>query len=673
MDSSALRKTVWKDPFKFTSTKVLHGGLGEGFSYVKEVPNDLISSQIPPNEISAPASRIDGSGKITNIYYDYIQLSQAISQGNVESVKKLLRRRPDALNELINPYETPLLKACVCGDLEIVKLLLRCMKSEGMLPKTSQNTPYHTPLAVVAFTGNVEIAKYLLSKDFGLLQIPGINGQLPVVVAVENGHRELARYLTEKTLFYCLINEDDGYHATMLVVNAIYYNMLDIALHVIGGKYYRYLAVTKHLQIESSPVVVLASKPDLFPCGCHLGPLERFIYSCIQVKHPTTPERNRPKKDQQPTLMGKMLKCLSKWTGINQVYQLKVMHVQAKKLLLGISEETLGMGLKERSETVNEALLFAARFGNVDFLVEMIKNNSELLWSSTSLFLLAVEFRQEKVFSLLYGLDDRKYLLLADKDCNGNSMLHLAGYLSPPSKLSTVTGAALQMQRELHWFKEVERIVPGIEKERANADGKRPMEIFTKEHQALRQEAEKWMKDTAMSCSLVAALIFAVTFAAVFTFPGGGKPFHLGDRNFITFLVSTLISCLASCTSVLIFLWILTARYSLDDFLVSLPTKMIAGLSIQFISIAAMLMAFSSALFVMLDQSSWISLACCFPTILLACFLALLFLLLQYPLLKEMTLSTYGKGIFDRNMKCWLHDIEQKCQRTSYNDEDPIH
>lgn len=204
---------------------------------------------------------------------------------------------------------------------------------------------------------------------------------------------------------------------------------------------------------------------------------------------------------------------------------------------------------------------------------------------------------------------------------------------------------------------EVERIAPEIEKERVNTDEQTPSEIFTKEHEELRKEAEKWMKDTAMSCSLVAALIVTVTFAAVFTVPGGtddearGKPFHLKDRRFVTFVVSDLISCFASCTSVLIFLGILTARYSLEDFLVSLPTKMIAGLSILFVSIAAMLVAFSSALFTMLsdDNEKWIV----SPTILLACFPALLFVLLQYPLLKEMIFSTYGKGIFDRNMKCW--------------------
>ncbi|KAJ4908822.1 Ankyrin repeat family protein [Raphanus sativus] len=664
LDAAALKETFRRSPFKFANTKVPQGGLGDSFTPIKEAPedeapNDHLNIQTPFIESALSASRLQE--KNTNVYFDYIQLSQGISQGRVEVVKDFLNRRPDAVDEWINFYETPLLKACACGKPEIVKELLRRMTPEQMIPRMSQNASYHTPLTVVAVSGNMEIAEVLIAKNPKLLEIPGNNGQIPVVVAVENTQMEMARYLYIRTPVQVLLDED-GYHGTLLFLNAIFYKMLDIALDLFSLS--KRLAVTKHSQIESIPIIVLASKPDLFPGGCCLGPLERFIYSWLEVELPTLPEASRSKKDQHNTLMRKLLKLLTKWTGIDEVYRMKVMHLQAKKLLLGISEETLAMGLKERSDTVDEALLFAVRFGNVDFLVEMIKNNSELLWStrsssSSTLFLLAVEFRQEKVFSLLYGLDDRKHLLLADKDCYGNGVLHLAGYPSPPSKLSNVVGATLQMQRELQWFKEVERIAPEIEKERVNTDEQTPSEIFTKEHEELRKEAEKWMKDTAMSCSLVAALIVTVTFAAVFTVPGGtddeakGRPFHLTDRRFVTFVVSDLISCFASCTSVLIFLGILTARYSLEDFLVSLPTKMITGLSILFVSIAAMLVAFSSALFTMLsdrhDNEKWIV----SPTILLACFPALLFVLLQYPLLKEMIFSTYGKGIFDRNMKCW--------------------
>ncbi|KFK24912.1 hypothetical protein AALP_AA8G041100 [Arabis alpina] len=650
-----------RSPFKFANRKIAQGGVGDTYSPTKEVHKEEIPTR-PFDIESALASRLHT--KVTNVYYDYIQLSQGISRGRVDTVRDFLNRRPDAVNEWINLYETPLLKACACGNPEIVKEILCHMTPEQMLPKMSQNASYHTPLTVVAVSGNMEIAEALVTKNPKLLEIPGINGQIPVVVAVENTQMEMARYLYTRTPVQVLLDED-GYHGSLLLLNAIFYKMLDIALDLFGKC--RRLAVTKHLQIESIPIIVLASKPDLFPGDCQLGRLKRLLYSCIKVKLPTL-QASRSNKDHQNTLMGKLLKFLSKWTGIDEVYQMKVMHLQAKKLLLGISEEILLMGFKERSENVDEALLFAVRYGNVDFLVEMIKNNSELLWStrtssSSTLFLLAVEFRQEKVFSLLYGLDDRKYLLLADKDCDGNGVLHLAGYPSPPSKLATVTGAALKMQRELQWFKEVERIAPEIENERVNSEEQTPIEIFTKEHQALRQEGEKWMKDTAMSCSLVAALIVTVTFVAliitvilvvIFTVPGGtddnakGKTFNLHNRYFIIFIVSDLISCFGSCTSVLIFLGILTARYSFEDFLVLLPMKMIAGLSILFISIAALLIALASVLFTMFDKLWIIG-----PTTLLACFPAMLFVLLQYPLLKEMSFSTYGKGIFDRNMKSW--------------------
>ncbi|XP_010490984.1 PREDICTED: uncharacterized protein LOC104768663 isoform X2 [Camelina sativa] len=651
----AVEETVERRPFKFSKTKFFHGILEvsseDSSSPIKEVPekeapSDQFNLQIP----TASQLHVD-VGRVTNEYYEYIQLNQGISQGRVEAVKDFLNRWPDAVDKFINPYETPLLKACAYGNPEIVKLLLRRMTPEQMLPKMSQSAFYNTPLTIVAVSGNMEIAEALVAKNPKLLEIPGNNGEIPVVVAVENTQMEMARYLYNRTPVEVLLDKD-GFHGILLLLNAIYYKKLDMALDLFNKS--RRLAVTKHLQIDSVPIIVLASKPDIFPGGCHLGPLKRFIYSCIQVKQPPFPKPSRSNKGHQNTLMGKLLKCLSKWTGIDELYRLKVTHLQAKKLLRGISEETLALGLKERSESVDEALLFAVRYGNVDFLVEMIKNNSELLWSTgtSTLFNTAVEVRQEKVYSLLYGLGDRKYLFLADKNSDGNSVLHLAGYPPPNYKLATVVSATLQMQSELQWFKEMERIVPAIEKERVNTEDLTPIEIFRKEHEAMRLEAEKWMKDTAMSCSFVAALIVTVTFAAIFTVPGGtddnsrGKPFHLHKPKFVIFIVSDLISCFASCTSVLIFLGILTARYAFDDFLFSLPAKMIAGLSTLFVSIAAMLVAFSSSLFTIFNVP-WIVA----PTIFLACFPALLFVRIQYPLLKELIFSTYGKKIFDRKMK----------------------
>ncbi|KAL6289311.1 hypothetical protein ACE6H2_006821 [Prunus campanulata] len=224
--------------------------------------------------------------------------------------------------------------------------------------------------------------------------------------------------------------------------------------------------------------------------------------------------------------------------------------------------------------------------------------------------------------------------------------------LSPLAKLDNIAGAALQMQREVQWFKEVETIVLPSDKEYPNEDRMTPRELFTKNHKELVKEGERWMKETATSCTVVGALIITIMFAATFTIPGGnngqtGFPIFLHKKLFMAFIVSDAISLFSSTTSVLMFLGILTSRYAEDDFLKSLPTKMIIGLSTLFISIATMMVAFSSALFIMIHEQSWIVI----PVIFLASVPVTLFIWMQFPLLVEMYISTYGGGIVDKKVK----------------------
>ena len=55
-------------------------------------------------------------------------------------------------------------------------------------------------------------------------------------------------------------------------------------------------------------------------------------------------------------------------------------------------------------------------------------------------------------------------------------------------------------------------VLPSFQKVR-NSDNLTPWDLFTKEHENLRREGEKWMKDTANYCMLVATLITTVVFA----------------------------------------------------------------------------------------------------------------------------------------------------------------
>ncbi|XP_031262162.1 ankyrin repeat-containing protein At5g02620-like [Pistacia vera] len=239
---------------------------------------------------------------------------------------------------------------------------------------------------------------------------------------------------------------------------------------------------------------------------------------------------------------------------------------------------------EEASQSLCNPILTAARLGICEIVREILK---ACFYSYTfgnenrhAIFHLAILHRQEKVFNLVNKMDSFLWeWKAANRYERTNNILHLTARLVISSQVS---GAALQMQRELQRFKSVENYVHPSLQEQRNGYGKTPREVFTKEHEKLVEKGEKWMKDTASSCSIVAALIITVVFAAAFTVPGGNKengtPIFLQSIAFIVFAVSDALALFSSISSVLMFLAILTSRYSEDDFLESLPKKLMVGL-----------------------------------------------------------------------------------------------
>ncbi|KAJ9558172.1 hypothetical protein OSB04_012786 [Centaurea solstitialis] len=217
-----------------------------------------------------------------------------------------------------------------------------------------------------------------------------------------------------------------------------------------------------------------------------------------------------------------------------------------------------------------------------------------------------------------------------DKD--GNNLLHLAAQIAPIHKLHIVSGAALQMQRELQWFQEVKKFVLPGDKEEKNVDIGTPIMVFRSEHEQLRKDGEEWMKMTADSYTITAALIITIAFAAAITVPGGNK--DNAKASFIIFAVSNAISLFTSTTSLLLFLSTLTARYREEDFLYKLPKRLILGLTMLFLSVTSMMVAFSATTWILITIAALTSLP-------IASFVTL-----QFPLLVDLTSSTYGRGIF---------------------------
>lgn len=196
------------------------------------------------------------------------------------------------------------------------------------------------------------------------------------------------------------------------------------------------------------------------------------------------------------------------------------------------------------------------------------------------------------------------------------------------------------------------QIVPPQLVEMLNSDGKTPRQLFTEQHKMLREEGENWMRGIASACTVVAALIVTIMFAAVFTVPGGykqdiGSPIYLHKKYFLAYIIADALSLFSSSTSVLMFLGILTSRYREEDFLKLLPTKLVVGLSSLFFSIAAMMATFVAALYMLLCKRwAWKSLPVFVAPALIP---IMVFAWLQFPLLVEIYTSTYGRSIFGKS------------------------
>ncbi|XP_076929605.1 uncharacterized protein LOC143594087 isoform X2 [Bidens hawaiensis] len=251
--------------------------------------------------------------------------------------------------------------------------------------------------------------------------------------------------------------------------------------------------------------------------------------------------------------------------------------------------------------------------------------------------------RSTKVYNLIRHLIEQTESFRTMTDTSMNNLVHLAGRLAPSFVLDRTTGAALQLQRELIWREEVEKLMLPLERIDKNTDEETPAMVFTKEHRDLMKQGEEWMKLTAESCSITAALIVTIVFAAAITVPGGsnqesGISVFKKESAFTIFAVFNAFSLFTAATSLLLFLSILTARFSEKDFLISLPRRLILGLFTLFLSTTAMIVAFGAILFlVFCDQRPWM-LA---PISVFACMPISVIVTIKVPLLVDLIRSTY--------------------------------
>ncbi|KAK3220344.1 hypothetical protein Dsin_014314 [Dipteronia sinensis] len=335
---------------------------------------------------------------------------------------------------------------------------------------------------------------------------------------------------------------------------------------------------------------------------------------------------------------------------IKRIHDEKQMHTQTLEIIRMMIGDSSNWNYVKAIKFLKESAFIAASLGIHEVVNEILKayigSVSFTNESGHHMLSFAVLHRQEKVFNLVYQLCHPmiRDQLTMWKNNLGDTILHQAGVLAPSSE---VPGAALQMQRELQWFKTVEDLFHPSLQRKYDLNDKTPREVFTENHNALVEKGEKWMKDTATSCSVVAALIITIVFTAAFTVPGGidsqGKPIFFHELSFQIFAISVALALFSSTASVQMFLGILTSRYSEDDFLVSLPKKLIIGLITLFFSIASMMVAFAATFYIVISHPwRWVT----FLIASLGAVPVTLFAWMQFPLLVDIFKSTYGPGIY---------------------------
>ncbi|KAF8408607.1 hypothetical protein HHK36_004670 [Tetracentron sinense] len=575
----------------------------------------------------------------------YVPLYRAALRGDWEMAQEFLNCHPGAVHaKITRGWETALHIAAGARHTLFVEELVKLMKTEDLALK---NKYKNTALCFAAASGIVRIAEVMVRKNKHLPIIRGSSGVIPLYMAALLGHRDMVHYLYSVTRDENLTTDD----RIGLLVATITTNLYDVALQILD--HHPELATVRDGNGETA-LHVLARKPWAFASGNQLTFWETSIYQCIHVKLSNESKFHFKSPTYQTNMITK---------GFRIVYEKKLLHIQAHELVkrlwqqvLQLDDSLIGDILREPSRP----LFTATEFGIVEFVSELIRSYPDLIWKvdnqHRSIFHTAVAHRQQKIFNLIFEIGALKDLITSYKDDNNNNMLHLAGKIAPSNQLNSVSGAALQMQRELLWFKEVEKIVQPLYREMRNSEGRTPRMLFTEEHKGLVKEGEKWMKNTATSCMLVATLITTVMFAAIFTVPGGniekeGIPILLQNYYFIIFAMSDALALFSSVTSILNFLSILTSCYAEEDFLESLPKRLIIGLGTLFFSIVNMLIAFGATFFIVLGhQSTWILI----PVILITCIPPTLFVILQFPLLADMINSTYGSGILNRTSKHML-------------------
>ncbi|XP_010244231.1 PREDICTED: uncharacterized protein LOC104588110 [Nelumbo nucifera] len=574
-----------------------------------------------------------------NNYSWCLPLYEAICSGKWEEVLDFFQRYVDPSINQINlltsrltvDWDTSLHIAAKTGNEEIVKCMLTYIIESETLNNLleSQNKDGKTVLHIAASGGNLLMAKAMVEECRRITWIRSEKEDyIPILEAGKHRNRDMVIYLFDPTLAEYeehLKGEKDAWTDLAAILTTL------ITLDLYGKlKYLMIIFKVFQLDLMSTTAVGIQLKQAMLKIfqaefksrkPAAGNPVEsRAINNNGDIENLEDTSRIDTFGSQIYHTVNQilLLKLLKLWkllqkilnrliSPLKKIYHTKLTHKRALELLQNILVQVSQDNTSIEKLGLHSAIFDATKSGIVEFISEIIPHPKLIsicsVGSGQSIFHVAITHRQVKIFNLIHKIGPLKNDLSILADNSKNCMLHFVGKWEPTNIIlkNQVRGAALQVQSELQWFEAVKSIMPRDYENFPNNDGQTPRLLFTENHKELVIAGEKWMRSTAKSCLIVATLIATVVYQAAFTVPGGednGIPFFSRHTAFMSFIFSDAVALFSSSTSVLLFLAILTSRYKEEDFLESLPNKLIFGLFSLFISIVAMMAAFFSAILI---------------------------------------------------------------------------
>ncbi|KAK9935946.1 hypothetical protein M0R45_012818 [Rubus argutus] len=515
-------------------------------------------------------------------------LHLAVYSGNKDLVKTLLNIvYKDNPFEMEIPDDNPFQSAKKQEDSPFKLKFLLC------------NTFGNTPLHEAASIGNVEMVELVMQYDRRLLKEKNLRDETPFFMAALYGKTKVIQRLVKEV-------EDIDYHVrsktSSMLHEAIRGYYFDTALELVKPRY--------HIDTDwkdnfdgMTCFQLLANIPSAFKSGQRFSIWEKLIYHCLQVPEDQDERENNNGAEVTPTP-----KTDSKhgFPSVQSLREMKKNHSIVEKLSKKLAKKDISWDPSQKKKDksrdgdnttdspIDTPLIAAARNG-IKEIVEAILDA----------FPQAIEHENHK-------------------------------------KKTERPGEALRLQSDIQWFQRVKKMVPPHYTHHLNSKKLTPQALFTKEHKKLVKNGQEWLIRTTNSCIIVAVLIATVAFTSIYTVPGGsnpktGNPLLLNTTAFTVFTAFDVASLCFAFTSVVVFLSITTSKMNEQDFRRSLPLKLVLGLSMLFLSVAALMVGFATTLVITVRHRVHQAAA---PIIAIACFPVAFFLFLQLPLYANVTWYT---------------------------------